>query len=445
MDIRSIEHVSPQAQTPAAPHRRVIRGLTGWRLWTVPRWLIAYLFLVDAVGVTLTVVWAGRTTVDRLQLETFAVLAVLGLATAEITRHVERLRRRFADTPHVNMSSVWTLSAALLLPPILAAATAVTLYLHLWLRSWYRIRGVHPYRLAFNASAVVLASYGAAATMTAIAPNALSTPGDLASLAALGAAVCVYSIVNTGLVAIAIGLFERRLAPGRMLGSVRENAVEYATLGLGLTTAALCVVQPVLVLAQLPALMLLHRCVLVRQVEEAASTDHKTGLRNATAWTSHATAELARAARDNATLGILMIDLDHFTRINTTHGHHTGDQVLRHVAGILRHHIRPYDILGRLAAEEFVILCPDITAQDLIAIAERLRTAIHSTRVPADSDRPDLTVTASIGAAFYPDAGPTLDDLLRAADVALYAAKDAGRNRVQTIVNNLDTLQPDPS
>ncbi|HEX3587983.1 MAG TPA: hypothetical protein VHV74_00025 [Pseudonocardiaceae bacterium] len=78
------------------------------------------------------------------------------MVAAESTRGVERMRRWFSDTPHVNMSSVWTLSAALLTTPALVAATAAILYGHLWWRSWYRVGGVRPYRVLFNLSTVIL-------------------------------------------------------------------------------------------------------------------------------------------------------------------------------------------------------------------------------------------------------------------------------------------------
>ena len=90
---------------------------------------------------------------------TLAVIIGLGIGMGEATRHVERVRRRFTDTPHVNLTSVWTFSAALVLPPALTPSVIVALYLHLFWRSWYRVRSVHPYRLVFTASTVTLAAY----------------------------------------------------------------------------------------------------------------------------------------------------------------------------------------------------------------------------------------------------------------------------------------------
>ncbi len=91
----------------------------------------------------------------------FAIIVGLGVLAAEATRRVERMRRRFSDTPHVNMSSVWTLSAALVTTPALAAATTVVLYLHLWRRSWRQVTGMHPFRVVFSVCAVVLSCHAA--------------------------------------------------------------------------------------------------------------------------------------------------------------------------------------------------------------------------------------------------------------------------------------------
>jgi diguanylate cyclase (GGDEF)-like protein len=426
---------------------RGIRRPGGWKLWTVPRRLIVYMLAVEAFTVVVTGIGLSRGRFDLGDVGVFLLVVGFGLTTAEATRHVERMRRRFSDTPHVNMSSVWTLAAALLLPPPLAATAAIVLYLHLWLRSWYRVRGVHSYRLVFTTSTVILACYGSAAAMRAIAPDALRDLRELDSMLAFGVAVAVYSAINSGLVAAAIGLLDGRITPSRMLGSARENAVEFATLGLGLGTAVFVVIQPVLVLAELPALMLLHRCVLLRQLEEAAATDHRTGLLNATAWNGLASAELARAGRDGTTLGVLMVDLDHFKRINDAHGRELGDRVLQLVAGTLRETVRPYDMVGCFGGEEFVILCTELTADDLVAVGERLCQQVRALRVPLtaqdDPSIADLAVSVSVGAAHYPTSGPDLDDLLRDADAALFAAKDAGRDRVEAVMDSAIAFMED--
>jgi diguanylate cyclase (GGDEF)-like protein len=443
----SVGQVHRQAHTAALLMRRSLRQPRTWRLWTAPRPSIGYLLVLEAATAAATVLEATRAPITTAAaVSIFLTLVGAGLVVAELTRRLAGRRRRSTDSPHVNLSSAWTLPAALLLPPVLAAATVVILYLHLWVRGWYRARGVPLYRLTFSTCTLILASYAAATTLRAFAPHALTALNNPRSLLALTAAVLTYSAVNSGLVAGAIGLYEGHLNPKRALGNLPDNTVEYATLGLGLSTTVFLTIQPLLVLAQIPALLALHRTVLLRQLEHAATTDHNTGLLNATTWTNQATTHLTHAADTNTTLGLLIVDLDHLTRINNTHGHHTGDRVLQHVATTLRESTRHTDLLARYTNDEFVILCPNTTTHDLLHIANRIHTRIHHIRLPlTTTDNPtitNLTITASIGAATYPDAGPTLNDLLRTADVALYAAKDNGRNQTQTATTHPNHTQP---
>jgi diguanylate cyclase (GGDEF)-like protein len=121
-----------------------------------------------------------------------------------------------------------------------------------------------------------------------------------------------------------------------------------------------------------------------------------------------------------------MLDIDHFKMVNDGNGHLAGDQVLIAVAEQLKQHTRPYDLLGRFGGDEFVLLCIGVDTEDLIGIAERVRHSIERLTIPVE----DQPVTMSIGAAHFPEVGPELEDLLLAADNALFAAKDRGRNRV---------------
>jgi diguanylate cyclase (GGDEF)-like protein len=188
-----------------------------------------------------------------------------------------------------------------------------------------------------------------------------------------------------------------------------------------------------------PALLVLHRSVLMRQLEEAASTDQKTGLTNATAWTNMASAEIQRAMRDGTQAGVLMIDLDHFKQVNDAHGHLVGDRVLQAVAEVLTSSARRYDVVGRWGGEEFVVLCPEVTKDTLRAIAERMCEQVRHMRVPVENTVVD-GLSVSIGIALHPEFGPELQDVLLAADDALFVAKDSGRNQVQTIVAAIGDL-----
>ena len=128
-----------------------------------------------------------------------------------------------------------------------------------------------------------------------------------------------------------------------------------------------------------------------------------------------------------------MIDLDYFKLINDEHGHLAGDTVLRAVAATIKSAVRDYDSVGRFGGEEFVVLLPDIGPAAVLAVAERIRSAIETLKVEyEDGSRVRVigNLSASIGVATYPDGGTAVERLLQAADKALYRAKDAGRNQV---------------
>jgi diguanylate cyclase (GGDEF)-like protein len=292
---------------------------------------------------------------------------------------------------------------------------------------------VRPYRLVFTASTVVLASHTAFLIRDLLAPHDLASWNQPSVVFAIVLAVIAYSAVNSGFVGLAITLHDKRLDLRRALGTGKENALEYGTLGLGAITGLLIGLNPWWAVMIVPALLVLHRSVLMRQLEEAASTDQKTGLTNATAWSNLATAEVQRARRDEAEVGVLMVDLDHFKAVNDAHGHLVGDRVLQAVANVLADSARRYDVVGRWGGEEFVVLCPEVTKDTLRDIAERICEQVRVLRVPIDGTVVE-GLTVSVGIAMYPEFGPELQDVLLAADDALFVAKDSGRNQVQTIV-----------
>ena len=402
-----------------------------WSLWTLPRPAVALLLTVECAALTCTIVLSATHQIDRRRLEFFCAIVVLGVVAAEWTRGVERMRRWFSDTPHVNMSSVWTLSAAVLTTPALAAATAGVLYGHLWARSWYRVNGVQPYRVVFNVSSVVLSCLvvGVLANAT---PGGLSlAPTRVRGVIAIVLVVVAYWAVNSVLAAGALCLLRDQRSLRGLLGSWQENSIEYATLCMGVLTAALLAWRPWLVLLLLLPLYVLHRSVLIRQLEHATTVDEKTGLLNAETWHSLAATELDRAKRHGRRLGVLMADLDHFTAVNEMFGHAIGDQALRVVADVLRQEVGFGDMCGRLGGEEFAVLLCDTGIGEAIEVADRVCRRIQALQVYGEPDGPVVRLSVSIGAAAYPDAGAELDEVLLAADNALFAAKDAGRGRAR--------------
>jgi diguanylate cyclase (GGDEF)-like protein len=159
------------------------------------------------------------------------------------------------------------------------------------------------------------------------------------------------------------------------------------------------------------------------QLERLATVDALTGLRNRR-WLDDAFARhIVRATRTSQPASLLMIDIDHFKRLNDEHGHAAGDGVLRRVAQAFASSLRPVDLLARYGGEEFAVLLPGLDLQAAFAVAERLRQAVGN-------ERPTTwpPVTVSIGVASL-RAGETFARLLTRADEALYRAKESGRNQ----------------
>jgi diguanylate cyclase (GGDEF)-like protein len=398
------------------------------------RW-IAYalgceLLAVVATGTALATGFGGP-----VQPRWFAVLVALGVVQAEMSRRIERLRRWMSGQTHINVTSVWYLAAVVLLPPAWVALLAVVLYTHLWVRVWRPVRTRPAHRFVASTAWAMLSCFAASSVLAVLGLHGtpLQSPRGLFALCL---AAAVFELVNVVLVATGIYLYTSRRSVADLIGTWEDNAFELATLCLGGLAALALVEQPVLVVFVVAPLLLLHRYLLLKQqLQVAAVTDEKTGLLNTAGWHEFAVREHARAQRRGAAGGfaVLMIDLDHFKRINDTYGHLTGDDVLAAVAVAISGAVRHGDTVGRFGGEEFVVLLPGIGHPDVLVVAERVRVAVGELNVVISTGAGTVRVSGlsvSIGVARHPDAGPTLDDVLRAADAALYRAKEAGRNRV---------------
>jgi len=168
--------------------------------------------------------------------------------------------------------------------------------------------------------------------------------------------------------------------------------------------------------------------VLQSQLREQAIRDALTNVFNRRYLEETLERELARAARELYPLCVIMLDLDYFKNINDTYGHEAGDVVLKTLAETVTRQSRHGDFLCRFGGEEFVLVMPNIGIAKAQERAEELHQLINSLNIPYE--RFNLTTTISMGIAWYPEHGKTKEELLRAADKAMYAAKNAGRNRV---------------
>jgi two-component system, cell cycle response regulator len=162
-----------------------------------------------------------------------------------------------------------------------------------------------------------------------------------------------------------------------------------------------------------------------------ATTDHLTLALNRRAFMERLTGEMDRARRYALSVALMMIDLDHFKRINDTYGHLVGDEVLREVAKTLQREARTVDVVARYGGEEFCVILPETSVEGALAFGERVRDRIASQPAVSDRDFRGLHITVSVGVATIPNPRVnTPEDFIALADEALYRAKGLGRNRV---------------
>lgn len=164
---------------------------------------------------------------------------------------------------------------------------------------------------------------------------------------------------------------------------------------------------------------------LFMQMQNLALTDSLTGCVNRRLLNLQLERDLRLASRLRQPVSLIMIDIDHFKRVNDTYGHKTGDEVLQLTAQVINEDLRGVDTLGRYGGEEFVVILPQADVEGATIMAERIRASIERKQMPLVGH-----VTASLGVATYPLHADATDTLLLAADKALYEAKHSGRNRV---------------
>lgn len=163
----------------------------------------------------------------------------------------------------------------------------------------------------------------------------------------------------------------------------------------------------------------------LNECEEAALTDHMTGLANRRRFDSQLDREVGRTQRFGHPFSLLMIDLDNFKNLNDTLGHNAGDEIIREVGRVLRQETRGIDLAARMGGDEFAVLLVETSADGALSVAERMRLAIRSIAVPSAG-----LITASFGIAESPFCGEEAIDIINAADSALYEAKRNGGDRI---------------
>jgi diguanylate cyclase (GGDEF)-like protein len=164
------------------------------------------------------------------------------------------------------------------------------------------------------------------------------------------------------------------------------------------------------------------------RIRDMAMRDGLTGLYNRRAFDDQLRHALGREDRQKGRLGLVLLDIDHFKKLNDTFGHPAGDAVLRHTAHVVEHHLRRADEAARFGGEEFALILPNTEEAGAVRLAERVQGAVEKAQLVFEGAR--LSVTVSLGVAVWPADGQDEEALIAAADRALYAAKQAGRNRV---------------
>ena len=170
-----------------------------------------------------------------------------------------------------------------------------------------------------------------------------------------------------------------------------------------------------------------------QKLHALAITDGLTGISNRRALLESLRSEISRAVRENSPFCLIMLDIDHFKKINDTYGHSAGDKVLIEVVNRIKSALRPYDVIGRYGGEEFVVGISKTDSKINRVIAERLRTCICERPFQIEDRKIDVSISLGV-VNFMPSRDNDINDLLeamiKAADIALYKAKEAGRNRV---------------
>lgn len=417
------------------PHRRRQRDTrcpqAGGRtsgLWSLPLSARMFLLLVEVIAACVTGVLLLHETVTAMVLWRFAVLLGLCIGYAEIGARSQRITRYLGSGKvFTNPMSVWSFAAVLVLPAGWASLFIVGQYGHSMLQR-RRERSGNTYRVVFTAAVTMTAQLATATVLAASASGGHALHGGI--LAGLGVAlgVPVFVLINLTLLVAGMWLAVRPPSLRPLIPGADTLTTEATTLLLGIVAAELLLHSPVLLPITFVFIATLQRSSTVKALHQSARTDAKTGLLTSAAWSASVQSVLARLARaGGGDIAVMLIDLDHFKRINDEHGHMVGDRVLAAVGACLQRELRDRDAVGRFGGEEFAAVLAGAGADEAATVAERVCAALREVRVD------EVAITASVGVAHHHAgrAAVTVEALLANADAALYAAKRQGRNQVR--------------
>ncbi|MGH8891552.1 MAG: diguanylate cyclase [Acidothermaceae bacterium] len=390
--------------------------------------------LMAAVVLGFAAVWGLVSASDpwvATQVVTCAAFTAAAVFSAEVSMRLAWPRTR-RDRLSRDLLSVWILPIAWLLPPAYVVTMVVVVRVYVQLR----VARLQTMKLVYSTAALALSYAGSSVILRLVLGRSLAATFDSSDFgvgprtaAALLLAGLAWWAINAILIGGIVGLTAGSTPLRAYYLDVEGVVVDAVAVCLGILAASLWIQSPVAATLLVPPVLLLQHQ-LFSGLRRAVRTDLLTEAANPQFWRETAAREIDRATASGTNLALLMVDIDHFKNVNDQHGHLAGDDVLAAVAHTISKTLRPGDLVGRLGGEEFGAILAGLNLLDAEGAAERLRAQVGEIRVR--SDRGEwIEVTVSVGVAELSVTGGGLHEVLGAADMALYAAKAAGRNRVR--------------
>ncbi|WP_307789503.1 GGDEF domain-containing protein [Lentzea californiensis] len=392
-----------------------------WPVWTLRQPALYYWLFIDIAALaTVTYAIVSSETPSPSEIARFAAIA--GTAGAVIIGSTIYSHRLGETERNPWAAHLCYLTAGILaLPPNLLVLLLFGPALHCLLT-----QRPETHRWLFTLSATTLAVFTTRYVLGWADPHA--------NIVILTLAATLLLVLRAALIALGLKLRSPSATFEENVGEPIDAILGIVAVSIGGLMGCVAESNAVHVLIAGPSLALLERAAQLPQWRRSAQRDAKTGLANAVHWDTRARYELTKGASRTRPMAVMLLDLDHFKRVNDEVGHLAGDAALAAISLLLRGTVRRGDLVGRFGGEEFVVLLPEATPDEAEFVAERVRKAVAALRVPtmATDGKPHELhgLTVSIGVSTTTRFGYELPDLLVAADAALLAAKAYGRNLV---------------